>query len=230
MPPVHDEGMPGSVAMSVPSTPEPSEQSPSPAQSQPAQPEIPTPASSEPQFVFPGPSGEGVSAPAESQPGAQAPWEGGTPTDLPPERVGVGLLFAVGAVLVAMGLTVLIWRAHYVAAITSFALSAGAIWAYRKGSGGRLDRGIVPLLGLIVVGLVASFFACVASDAVAYYDQYADPDAVMSKGEFVATAIRDTEVLGGYGKEIFFFVLFGALGAFTSLRSLIAVRAGRATA
>jgi hypothetical protein len=45
----------------------------------------------------------------------------------PQERVLLGLLASVAAVIAGAVLTVVIWRAGYIASITSFAIAAGAV-------------------------------------------------------------------------------------------------------
>jgi hypothetical protein len=46
------------------------------------------------------------------------------------ERVAVGLLAALGAVLAGVVLTVVIWRAGFIASITSLVIAIGATWLY----------------------------------------------------------------------------------------------------
>lgn len=60
--------------------------------------------------------------------------------ELPPEQVGKGLLLSLLAVVGGIALTVALWRLGFIASVTSFALAAGAVWLYAKGSGAGLPR------------------------------------------------------------------------------------------
>jgi hypothetical protein len=125
------------------------------------------------------------------------------------ERVGLGLLAASGAVVGGMALTVVIWRAGYVAAITSLVIAFGAAFLYEKGAGRSARKGLVPLLVLIVLGVVLSFLAIVASDAWDAYDELGVGDLTGdSRLSFIRRAIFEPDVLKEYGKDT---ALFGVL-------------------
>jgi hypothetical protein len=142
----------------------------------------------------------------------------------PTERVALGLLAALGAVVGGAALTVLIWRAGYVASITSLVIAFGATWLYTVAAGSHPRRGLVPLIVLILVGVVLSFFAVVASDLVDAYDYGVDSGLVptVSKTEFVRRGLTDTELLSEYGKDMALFALFAVLGIFGTVRRLLA--------
>lgn len=137
------------------------------------------------------------------------------------ENVAKGMLFAIGAVVLGVVLTVIVWRLGFIAAITSYILAAGAIFLYAKGAGTTPKRGLVPVILLVVVGIVVAFFAIVASDAWDAYSKYGDgvPDSRMS---FILNNIFRGEVLKSYGKDIAMFVVFAALGVYSTMRRLVA--------
>ena len=140
------------------------------------------------------------------------------------ERVALGLLAALGAVVGGAVLTVVIWRAGYVASITSLVIAFGATWLYTAAAGSQPRRGLVPLIVLILVGVLLSFFAVVASDLVEAYDQGVAAGLVptMSRTEFVRRGLTDSEILSAYGKDMALFGLFAALGIFGTVRRLLA--------
>lgn len=140
------------------------------------------------------------------------------------ENVAKGMFFAIGAVLVGVLLTIILWRAGFIAAITNYVLAAGAIFLYSKGAGANPKRGLVPVILLIVVGIVIAFFGVVASDA---WDAYSDGTARFgslgqSRFSFITDNIFRGEVLKSYGKDIAMFAIFAALGVFSTLRRLVA--------
>ena len=141
----------------------------------------------------------------------------------PTERVAFGLLAALVAVLGAAVLTVVIWRAGYIASITSLAMAIGATWLYTMAAGHPPRRGLIPLILLILVGVVASFLAVVASDLMEAYDAALATGltTTMSKAEFVRRGLTDSEVLSEYGKDMAMFGLFAALGIFGTVRRLL---------
>jgi len=151
---------------------------------------------------------------------------GETAPPRPTERVALGLLAALGAVAVGVVLTVVIWRAGFVASITSLVIAAGATLLYTRVAGTVPRRGLIPLIALIVVGVVVSFFAVVASDLIDIYDKAVSSGLTptVSKSTFVRKGLTDSEVLSDYGKDMAWFALFAALGIFGTMRRLLAAR------
>lgn len=137
------------------------------------------------------------------------------------ENVAKGMFFALGAVLVGIALTVVLWRAGFIAAITSYILAAGAIFLYAKGAGTTPKKGLIPVLILIVAGIVVAFFGVVASDAWDAYDKFGDA-LPGSRFSFITDNIFRGEVLKSYGKDIAMFGIFAALGVYSTLRRLLA--------
>src|SRR3954466_4401920 len=92
------------------------------------------------------------------------PAEGAQTASVHTERVALGLLAALVAVVAGVVLTVVIWRAGYVAAITSLVIALGAAWLYTWAAGAPPKRGLPALVVLIILGVAVAFFAVVASD------------------------------------------------------------------
>jgi hypothetical protein len=137
------------------------------------------------------------------------------------ENVAKGMFFALAAVVLGVLLTVVLWRAGFIAAITSYVLAAGAIFLYDKGAGTTPKRGLVPVLVLVVAGIVVAFFGVVASDA---WDVYSKLGAGLpdTRIEFILNNIFRGEVLKSYGKDMAMFAIFAALGVYSTLRRLVA--------
>jgi hypothetical protein len=141
------------------------------------------------------------------------------------ERVGLGLAAAVVALLVGAGITLAVWSFGFIASITSFVMAAGATYLYRMAAGAPPRSGVVPLVGLVVVAVVATFFLLVGWDAAQAYDELVvgvPADQLgMGKSEFVRTAMFDGEVLSAYGKDMAFFFGFALLGMWTTLKNVL---------
>ena len=139
------------------------------------------------------------------------------------ERVGLGLLGALVGVLAGAALSVVVWELGFIASITSFVLAAAAVFLYGVLAGSAPRRGLIPLVLLIVLGVVGTFFVLVGWDAAAAYDDLTAQfgPSEMSKREFVTSSITDTEVLGAYAKDMALFFGFALLGIWTTLRGLL---------
>jgi hypothetical protein len=138
----------------------------------------------------------------------------------PTENVGRGLLFAVGALPVAMVLSALVWKLGFVASIVSFALAAGVVWLYVRGAGTTPRKGLVPVVLLIIVGVALAFLGNMAVDASDYWSANGGPGSGVSRTSFIFDNIFRPEVISSYGKELAFYVGFAALGTFSTIRRL----------
>ena len=137
------------------------------------------------------------------------------------ELVSRGIAFSVGAIPVGMAASVLIWRLGFLASISSFVLAAGAAFLYAKGAGAPPRKGLVPLILVVLIGVVASFFAIVAFDLGDYYGTSDGQSLGYPSGfEFVKANIFNFDVLSTYGSELAMFVLFAVLGTFGTLRRM----------
>jgi len=145
----------------------------------------------------------------------------GEPAALPQrEMIARGLVFSLLAVVGGIALTVVIWRLGFIASITSFALAAGAVFLYDKGAGATPRKGLAPLVLLILVGVVASFFAVIASDAWDAYDEFVVPGTI-TRWDFISDNVFRGEVIGSYGKDMAMFGVFAVLGIFSIMRQLM---------
>jgi uncharacterized membrane protein YgcG len=138
----------------------------------------------------------------------------------PPERVALGLLTSLVAVVVGVVLTVVIWRAGYVASITSLVIAAGAVYGYSLAAGTAPRKGLIPVVLIVALGVVLSFFAVVASDLVDAYDQMGIAKTGISQADFIRDNIFNSELLRRYSEDMGMFLLFAVLGVFGTLRSL----------
>lgn len=148
------------------------------------------------------------------------------PLVVPPvERVVLGLLAASVAVLGGAALTVAIWRLGYIAAITSLAIAFGAAVLYQVAAGAPARKGLVPLVLLIVLGVVLSFFAVVASDLWDAYDLLSVYGPLeVSRLQFITDNLLNGEVLGEYGQDLALFGVFAVLGVVGTIRRLLSGR------
>jgi hypothetical protein len=141
------------------------------------------------------------------------------------ERVGRGMLGALVGVVLGAVLSLVTWRAGFITAITSFVLAAAAVFLYSKLAGAAPRRGLPPLISLIVVGTVVTFFLFIASDAAQAYDdalaRFGGDASGMSKSEFVRSSLFDGDVWSAYTKDALFFFGFAVLGMWSTLKRTI---------
>lgn len=142
------------------------------------------------------------------------------------ERVGLGLVGALGGVLLGAVLSVVVWELGFIASITSFVMAAGAVYLYGQLAGSPPRRGLAPLLLIIVLGVVGTFFILVGWDSAKAYDDLTQQygPSQLSKAEFVQDTISDTEILSAYAKDMWLFFGFAVLGMWTTVRRTFADR------
>lgn len=189
-----------------------------------------------PSYPSPGPAGYPSAAPdayrpatAYPQPAAYPPQPGTYPApDQPPldpgtkwggkddttERVGRGLLFSVGGIIVGVVLTVVLWQMNFIASLTSLAMAYACIWLYTKGAGRAPRKGAVPLIGVILLGVIASLVAVFASDAVTLINRvhqaHGFGDYVMPIINFVTSP----QVWQSNASSVIMYLVFAAFGSF----------------
>lgn len=143
---------------------------------------------------------------------------------LPPENVGRGTVFALIALPVGVLAWLLIWSSGIIAAIVAFVVAVAAAFFYRLGSGGRIGKlGGWIVTGITAVTLFVSWFAGLALDIARYI---ADETGVtwvdaltgpyFSELYGLVLADPDGELVG----DALLTILFGALGAFSVLRTV----------
>lgn len=145
----------------------------------------------------------------------------------PVEIVSRGILWSLAAIPLGMIAAVAIWRLGFIASVSSFVVAGAGMWLYSKGATTLPKRGLIPLVGVIIVGVALSFFAIVASDIV---DFYGTPEGkelgYTSVWSMLSSNLVDPDVLGSYGKDLVMFVVFAALGIFGTLRRLVGAQRG----
>lgn len=142
------------------------------------------------------------------------------PVPAGPERVGRGILFSLLAVALGAVLSAAIFQLGFIASITSFAMAWGACWLYTRGAGAPPKKGVVPLIAVIVLGVIISLFVILS---VALYSEIAAEFPTATFGDimpFVMELLFDGEVWGNFLVDAGMYVLFAALGTFTTLRQL----------
>ena len=143
----------------------------------------------------------------------------------PVEIVSRGILFSLAAVPLGMAVAVLIWELGFVASISSFVIAGAAAALYTKGATRTPNRGLVPLVLVVLGGVALSFFAVVAADLVDFYNTPQGQSlGYPSVVDFVSANLFTGNVLSGYGSQAVMFVLFAALGVFCTVRRLVRAR------
>lgn len=118
-------------------------------------------------------------------------------------------------------LTAVLWRIGFIAALTSYLIAAGAVFLYAKAAGVP-RKGLVPLVGLIVVGIAGSFYAAYLSDLFQAYSELGVADLGISRWAFLADNPFHVEFVTDNGAAPVLFLAFGALGAWRTLAALMA--------
>ncbi len=134
------------------------------------------------------------------------------------ERLGRGLALSLLAIPVAVAITAVLAKLGFIAAISSVVLGGLAVFLYSKGAGTAPKRGLIPLIGVVLGGLVLCFLSIIAVDAATFAASDEGQSLGMSTGELVARALTTPEVYAGYGRDALMFVAFAALGLFSVLR------------
>ncbi|MGC3994099.1 MAG: hypothetical protein QM779_08355 [Propionicimonas sp.] len=136
------------------------------------------------------------------------------------EKVGRGLLFSLGGIVVGVVITILLWKMNFIASITSFAMAYATIWLYTKGAGTPPRRGVGGVIAVIVAGVVVSLASVVVVDALDYLAAR-EPDASLGeKADFVVYNLLQPGVWQGYAGNVAMYFLFAALGTFGLIRQL----------
>jgi len=134
--------------------------------------------------------------------------------------VARGVLFSLLGVVAGIIVTVILWQFGFVASITSFLMAWLTLWLYIKGAKAAPHKGIPAVIAVILIGAVLCLVGAIVSDAyVAFSQQYSG----MSVGDLLGASfgvLGDPEVWSAYGINIVIFIVFAALGIFSTLRRL----------
>ncbi len=143
------------------------------------------------------------------------------------ERVGRGLAAAILGIVAGLILTIVVWQFGFVASITTFVMAWLTVWLYSRAAGSPPKRGIPGLIALIVVGVLLCAVGVIASDAMSTFSAQA-PD--LPFGTLLRISIQaalDPSVWSAYGGYLLMFLLFAALGVYSTLRTLGRTRRSR---
>lgn len=149
-----------------------------------------------------------------------APYQPASMPTMRLENVGRGVLFALLAVPVGVILWCVIWSIGFVASIVGFVVAAGAVWLYRKGSGGVISRsGAWSVTAIVVVTMLIAFWAGMVVDfagGLKGLSLIADPGFFPAFNTIFAEEFKAD--LPYFGLAL----LFTAFGAFRTLRHAFA--------
>jgi hypothetical protein len=137
------------------------------------------------------------------------------------EDVIKGGLFALVAIPLGVVLLVLLSSIGFIASIVGFVVAAAAVWLYRRGSGGFISRtGAFVVTGVVIVALLVGIWLSVAVDAAGGLGHL---DRLGDSAFWSAFSANFGRLLGEEGLFVPLVILFGALGAFRTLRRAFAI-------
>lgn len=139
------------------------------------------------------------------------------------EKVGRGMLFAFGGVIAGIALAVFLWQMGFVASLTGAVMAYACVWLYAQGAGRSPRKGAIGLLLLILVGVVVSLVAAIASDAV-IIARKVFPNSTDRQAEAVIAYLTAPEVWTSNGAAVAMYLLFAALGSFSIFAGLAKAR------
>ncbi len=144
--------------------------------------------------------------------------EPAAPQEFAPEQVGRGILLSLLVIPAGVLAWAIIWQLGFMSAIVAFGVAVGAVWLYRRGSGGRIGAiGIAATIVVTIVTLVLAFLAGLAIDLAAFLE-IDIPTAITSPefwDLFLLNVFDNPELWEAMTGDIVFAVLFAALGAFS---------------
>lgn len=138
----------------------------------------------------------------------------------PVERVGRGILFSLGAIVIGVALTMIIYKLGFMASITSFVLAYSAVWLYTLGAGAAPRKGVWGVLAVIVVGIALSVVSLLVTDVLDYLATNFPDAALADKLDTIWYNLGRGEVWGDYTADIVMYLLFAGLGTFGVVRQL----------
>jgi len=149
------------------------------------------------------------------------------------ENVVRGLLLALVVIPVGAAAWVLLWNFGFIASIVSFGIAWAAVRLYRVGSGAPITRGAFwGIIGIIIVALVVSFLAAIASDLITAtglsWSTALTSDRFWSV--YWDNIFANPKLWSAYLPNILMMILFGALGCFGTIRRLSRESRARAAA
>jgi hypothetical protein len=137
------------------------------------------------------------------------------------EDVIKGGLFALVAIPLGVILLVLLSSIGFIASIVGFVVAAAAVWLYRRGSGGFISRsGAFVVTGVVVVALLIGIWISIAIDFAGGLGHL----GLLGQSEFWDQYWANFgKLVGEEGLFVPLVIVFGALGAFQTLRRAFAI-------
>jgi hypothetical protein len=136
------------------------------------------------------------------------------------ERVGRGLLFSLGGIVVGIALTVVMWKLSFFASFTSLAMAYSVAWLYTKGAGRAPSKGAPGVIAVIVLGVAACLASLIATDTLTAIALDFPEAPVALQVRAVAENVFNPGVWQQYTREVFMYLLFAALGTVGLIRQL----------
>lgn len=144
----------------------------------------------------------------------------------PRENIGRGALLALLTVPAGVAVWVLVWGMGFIASIVGFGVAFLALRLYVWGAGRISRAGALVVLAVTVVTLLLAFFGGIVYDAALGLGQLGGMStwqAFTHPGFWPTFSTLLPEALPEYLPDFGLASAFGALGAFTTLRSAFAV-------
>lgn len=154
----------------------------------------------------------GYAPPPPAIPPAMAPSVNAATTASDPERVGRGLLYSLGGVVLGVVATAALWQSGFVASITSAIMAWACIWLYTKGAGHSPRKGGLAVVAVIIAGVALSAVAVIAVDAVTYASSQLTQPSIGDYVTMIVVALTTPAVWSEYGSTIGMLVVFAGLG------------------
>jgi hypothetical protein len=169
------------------------------------------------------PAAPTVAEPAEPAAAAEVWWT--QAEDDTQEKVGRGLLFALGGVVAGIVLAIFVWQMGFVASLTGAVMAYACVWLYAKGAGQSPRKGAFGLLGLILAGVLLSLVGAIGSDAV-IIARKVFPNDTARQTDAVIAYLTTPEVWSANAGSVVMYLIFAALGTYSIFIGLAKARKG----
>jgi hypothetical protein len=147
-----------------------------------------------------------------------APAPPAAPAVLPPENRTRGTLLALLIIPAGIIVWTVIWSIGYVSGVVGIGVALGALWLYRRGSGGRISlNGAVRVSLIILVTLLLAFAVGIFAGDPTLFSR------AMRTGRVVQAFVQEVGLYetGGLVINVLLLIAFAALGVFTVFRTAV---------
>lgn len=140
-----------------------------------------------------------------------------------------GALFSFGGVAAGVALWLIIWEMNFIASLAAYVMALLIIKLFRKGAGDVDRTGVYIILGMIVLGLLLSFYASFTADSLAYLMQHskdaqdAGTVSLLTNSNFWSynnQSLTNSQVLGQYTSSLIFAVVLAVWGVYSDVKTL----------